>query len=101
MGHPFLKGLGLTFLLSLVYGWTFLTSGASPFVWNLLQWSFLPMILGVNICGVAFYMKRRYGNLDGLGRYAAGTATIVVLDVVLFVIFFLLLFLAIAASGGQ
>jgi hypothetical protein len=59
------------------------------------------VILGVNIGGAAVYMKREHGNLSGLGRYAAGVAVIVVLDVVLFTVFVLLLFMAIAASGGQ
>jgi len=101
MAHPFLKGLGITLLLSFGYAFTLITSSMGPSVWVLLEYSFLPVIVGVNIGGATLHMRNEYRNTSGLGRYAAGVVTIVVLDAALVFMFLLLLFASIAASGGQ
>lgn len=99
MTHPFLKGLGMTLLLSFSYAFTLLTSSMGPSVWSLLQYSFLPVVVGGNIGGAALYMRSEYRNMNGLGRYAAGVVTIVGLDAALFFLFLLLLFASCATSG--
>ena len=99
MTHPFLKGLGTTLLLSFGYAFTLLTSSMGPSVWSLLEYSFLPVVVVVNIGGAALYMRSEYHNMNGLGRYAAGVGTIVGLDAVLFFMFLLLLFTGCATSA--
>jgi hypothetical protein len=99
MTHPLLKGLGITLLLSFGYAFTLLTSSIGPSVWSLLEYSFFPVVVGVNIGGAALYMRSEYRNMNGLGRYAAGVVTIVGLDAMLFFVFLLLLFTSCATSA--
>jgi hypothetical protein len=99
MTHPFLKGLGITLLLSFGYAFTLLTSSMGPSIWSLMEYSFFPVVVGINIGGAALYMRSEYRNMNGLGRYAAGVVTVVGLDTVLFFLFLLLLFASCATSG--
>ncbi len=102
--HPFLRGFGISILVSVVYVFAFMyafafrSSLSMPMLLPLLVISFVPAFLLVNIVVASYYSYRHTGVID----YVIGAVVAFVFDIgFLWVLFIAAWFLIALGSGGQ
>jgi hypothetical protein len=101
--HPMLKGFLISLLISLLYIGAGVFVVFNPYCFGpgmfwILVYSFFPVLFGVNIGGMAAYLKAKYHTLNGLEQYGAGVLVVGVLDFILAVVLFILLLFVVVTS---
>jgi hypothetical protein len=101
--HPMLKGFLISLLVSLLYIGAGVFVVFNPYYFGpgmfwILVYSFFPVLFGVNIGGMAAYLKAKYHTLNGLGQYGAGVLVVGVIDFILAVVLFILLLFVVVTS---